>query len=107
MVEFYNGDCLERRKQMKVYIDLDNLEDITNNALIKISRKNAKPEIVRLVGLCSLADHDKQVRKEVVQEIRQKATIKYYEEYNGFDRKIGKTYIIRDYDLDQIQGETK
>lgn len=57
--------------------------------------------------LQSLADYTKQVRKEVCEEIKKKADIEYYEEYDGFDRKIGKTYIIRDYDLDQIQGETK
>jgi hypothetical protein len=57
--------------------------------------------------LHSLADYTKQVRKEVCEDIKKKADIEYYEEYDGFDRKIGKTYIIRDYDLDQIQGETK
>lgn len=55
-------------------------------------------------SLTPLSDYDKQVRNEVCEEIRKKADIKYYEEYNGFDKKIGKTYIIRDYDLNQIQG---
>lgn len=55
--------------------------------------------------LKTITEHDKQVRKQVCDEIRQKSTIEYYEEYDGFDRKIGKTYIIRDYELDQIQGE--
>lgn len=56
-------------------------------------------------SLAPLSDHYKQVRKQVCDEIRQKSTIEYYEEYDGFDRKIGETYIIRDYDLNQIQGE--
>ena len=62
---------------MKLYADLDVLEDITNNALIKISRKNAQPEIVELVDLCSLADHDNQIRKQVCEEFREIVRQKY------------------------------
>ena len=57
---------------MKVYIDLENLEDITNNALLKISRKNGKPEIVEIVELQSLAEHDKQIRNEVCEILDKK-----------------------------------
>ena len=57
---------------MKVYINLENLEDITNNALLKISRKNGKPEIVEIVELQSLAEHDKQIRNEVCEILDKK-----------------------------------
>lgn len=75
---------------------------INNNYVIDNFFKDTKHKDCPLK---SLSDYTKQVRKEVCEEIRKKADIKYYEEYDGFDRKIGKTYIIRDYDLDQIQGE--
>lgn len=58
---------------MKVYVDFEDLDikDITDNALIKISRK-AKPELCECVKLSSLVDHDKRVRKQVCDEIREK-----------------------------------
>lgn len=91
---------------MKVYVDdnnINNLDDLfqaTNSYECWAGNCGDDLEII------SLADYTKQVRKEVCEEIKKKSTIKYYEKYDGFDRKVGKTYIIRDYDLDQIQGET-
>lgn len=60
---------------MKVYIDLDNLENITNNALIKISRKNAKPEIVELVDLCSLSEYTKKLCERLVKMLTDRAEL--------------------------------
>lgn len=90
---------------MKVYIDLDNLEDITSNALIKISRKNAKPELVELVDLCSLVDHDKQVRKEVCNDFKGRFLATCQIE-KGCDTASFSLEVLSRI-LDQIQGEKK
>ena len=56
--------------------------------------------------LQSLSDYTKQVRKEVVQEIKDKA----YQDSEFYDLENGgiserKTYLINEHILDQIQGE--
>ena len=56
--------------------------------------------------LQSLADYTKQVRKEVVQEIKDKA----YQDSEFYDLENGgiserNTYLINEHILDQIQGE--
>lgn len=72
---------------MEVYINLENLEDITDNALLKISRNNAKPEIVELVKLKSIADHDKEIKKQIVKQVLdfiEKYKIYYFEQGNYY-----------------------
>ena len=93
---------------MEVYINLENLEDITNNALLKISRKNGKPEIVEIVELQSLAEHDKQIRKEVC-EILDKRIHNYLSNKCRYAESLDVHSIIKQVikeELDQIQGET-
>lgn len=56
--------------------------------------------------LNSLADHDKQVRKEVCEEIRNMST--HYEHHineEGYDKIDVEQFIINKELLDQIQGE--
>lgn len=90
---------------MEVYINLESLEDITDNALLKISRKNGKPEIVKIVKLQDLNDHDKQVRKEVCDWIKQK--IKQIDDvykYPDYDKSDAVEYVLDAVEeiLDQI-----
>lgn len=57
--------------------------------------------------LHSLSDYTKQVRKEVCEEIRNISSISEYHEYENDEFKYGDQYVIKDYELDQIQGVTK
>lgn len=92
---------------MKVFVDFEDLDtkDITDNALIKISRK-AKPELCECVKLSSLVDHDKQVRKQVCDEIINRSA----KSYSGYAFNLGKdvySYTVCDFVLDQIEkGES-
>lgn len=56
--------------------------------------------------LQSLSDHTKQVRKEVVQEIRNRSA----KSYSGYAFNLGKdvySYTVCDFVLDQLRGEEK
>jgi hypothetical protein len=55
----------------------------------------------------SLEDYTKQVRKEVIDEIKKIGSISEYHEYENGEFKYGDQYVIKDYELDQLQGEDK
>lgn len=97
---------------MKVYVDFENLdfEDNPNNRKTygySLTAKSFERRKEYGVNLVSLSDHDKQVRKELVKEIKQKIlnTTSYEteEELHSYiyDLNAGAVLDI----LDQIQGE--
>ena len=95
---------------MKVYVDKDKLESHDIQPTTDLGGKEFHQ--VRMwfnkdtdnVEIVSLADYTKQVRKEVVKEIKDKA----YQDSEFYDLENGgiserNTYLINEHILDQIQ----
>ena len=53
----------------------------------------------------SLGSYTKQIRRELINRIKEMSRLDFYYEFDGFENINGEKYTIKDYQLDEIQGE--